>query len=84
MHHRASERRQPMMPGCSRCRIGPVVVKRMGQRHVARAEHIHLAQHRQRIVDLMTTLEADQGGDAAGLECAHDVVRRIGHCISFG
>jgi hypothetical protein len=37
----------------------PNLVQRVRQRHVTRTEHIQLAQNRQRIVDLMTTLDAD-------------------------
>jgi hypothetical protein len=48
--------------------VGPGGVLEMGQRHVARAERVHLPQHRQRAADRMAALHADQRGDPARLE----------------
>ena len=47
-----------MRPG-RRWRRRPRRIEYVGQRHVARAEVVHLTQHRQRIVDLMAAFDAD-------------------------
>ena len=51
----------------------------MRKGHVARAEVVIGTQHRERVIDLMAALDADQAGDATTLVHAHDVGGRIGH-----
>src|SRR5580692_5253980 len=51
----------------------------MREGHVAHAELVISAQHRERVVDLMAALDADQAGDPTTLVHAHDVAARIGH-----
>ena len=48
----------------------------MGQRHVAHAQAIDLAQHGERIADLMAALHAHQAGDTSGLVDTDNVVGR--------
>ena len=51
----------------------------VGQRHVARAGVVHLAQHRQGIVDLMAAFDADQRSNLVRLVNAANIRGRIGH-----
>src|SRR3546814_1884090 len=48
-------------------RVGPAQILRMRQRHVARAEIVHLAQHREARSDRMATLHAEHPRDLARL-----------------
>ena len=62
-HHIATERGQPIMRGRVRGAIGPCGILEMGQRHIARAQRIHLPEHAERPIDRMPALHADQAGD---------------------
>ena len=54
--------------------VGELVVLEVGQRHVARAEVVELAQRGEAAADLVAALDADQRGDLARLVDADDVV----------
>jgi hypothetical protein len=54
------------------------VVSDVGERHVAGAEIVHLPQHRERIVDLMSAFDADERGDLAGAVNPAHVCRGVG------
>ena len=54
-------------------RVGPGEIRGMGQRHVLRAEDVQHAQRRQRVVDRVAALNANQRSDTFGLERALDV-----------
>ncbi len=64
--------------------IGPVVVLGMGERHVARAGPVQLAQHRQRVADRVSALDADERGDASGAVDAHHVASAGGQLEGVG
>ncbi len=78
-HHIAPERRKPVMLRGVGGGVRPVDVPGVGQRHVARAQNVHLPQRRERVVDLVAALDPDQGGDAAMGVDALDVGGRVGH-----
>jgi hypothetical protein len=78
-HDRLAERRKTVVHGRVGRRIGPCGVRRVRQRHVARAEIVILAQHRERIVDLVAAFDADQRGDPAFTLGAADIGNRIRH-----
>ena len=56
-------------------RVSPGVVLEMGERHVARAERIHLPQHAKAGTDRMAALHADQRGDLVRLPRRGDAGR---------
>ena len=70
---------RPWCAGASVAESAQSVLLRVGQRHVAGAGGVHLAQYRQRIVDLVTALDADQAGDPVRLVDAAHVGGGIGH-----
>ncbi len=87
-HDLSAERRQAVVRGLVGGRVRPSGVLGMGKCHVAPAQRVHLAQCRQRVVDLVTALDTDHRGDAAGLVDARHVGGGVGHLkvggISFG
>jgi len=66
-HHLFAERGQPVVRGRVGRAVAPRRVPAMGQRHVPRAEIIHVAQHRQARSDRMTALHAEHARDLARL-----------------
>ena len=71
-HHLDAERRQAMMRGVSVAESAQSVLRVVRQRHIARAEVVHLPQHGEGVVDLMAAFDADQRGDLSGLvDAAH-------------
>ena len=52
-----------MVLGSSVAELAQAVLVAVGQGHVARAGAYICAQHRQRVVDLVAALDADQRGD---------------------
>ena len=65
--HVLAEIGQAIMRGIVGRAVGPGVVLEVRQRHVARAEGVHLPQHAEAAVDRMAALHAEQRGDPAGL-----------------
>ena len=61
--------RQPVVLGLVGRAVGPGSVGEVRQRHVARSQRIHLAQHRQAAADRLTAFHADQRGDLARTHC---------------
>ncbi len=78
-HYRLTEGCEPMVRRGIGGGIRPGGVGGVGERHVARAEVVVGAQHRERVIDLVATLHADQAGDAMRAMLAQDVGRVVGH-----
>ena len=78
-HHVAAEIGEAAVLRLVGGRVGPRRVEGMGEREVARAEPVELAQHGERTGDRMPALDPDQAGDAPGLVDALDVGGGIGH-----
>ena len=66
------------MLGDVRRGVRPLGGLEVGQRHVARAEIVELAERGEAVAHLMTALDPDQRGYLAGLVDADDVVGGIG------
>ena len=79
VHHLDAERRETVMHRRVGRRVGPRRVAGVRQRHVARAGVIHLAQHRQGIIDLMAAFDADQRSDFVGFVNAANIRGGVGH-----
>ena len=81
-----SERREPVVLRVIGGRVGPAGRLPMGQRHVAHAEGVELAERGQRARDHRAALEPDQRRDPPGGEGALDLVggrrkgERLGIC----
>ena len=75
---RAAESVRPSIFGIVGRAVGPFGVLVVGQRHVARAEVVELAQRGEAAADLVPALDPDQRGDLARLVDADDVVGGAG------
>lgn len=53
------------------------IVAIMRERHIAHAEPMVHPEHARAVADLMQTFDANQTGDAAGVEMGHDVGRAL-------
>ena len=74
MHDFAAERREPaMLRGVERG-VGPVERDVVRERHVARAHVVVRAQQRERVLDRVSALEAEQRADLPRLEAGLDLV----------
>ena len=74
LDHLAAERAEAVIFGIVGGAVGPFGGLVVGQRHVARAEAVELAQRGEAAADLAAALDPDQRGDLAGLVDADDVV----------
>ena len=83
-HHLRAEAGEAAVLGLVGRGVGPVAVRRVGERHVARAGGVELAQDGERVLDGVAALHADQRGHLAGAMDAHDVVGGVGHLERVG
>ena len=78
------KRVRPPCCGASVAESAQAVFFGVGDRHVAGARGVELAQGGERVMDRVPPLHADQRGDPAGLVDAHDVVGRAGQLEGVG
>ncbi len=79
-----AELRQAAQHGGPGAGVGPRQIRGMGQRHVLRAEDVQRAQRRQRVVDRVAALNANQRSDTFGVERALDVRGCVGDLKCLG
>ena len=69
-----AELRKPAVARFIGCGVRPVVGVEVGQRHVADAEPVVVAERTERILDGVPSLDAEERGDAALAVRALDVI----------
>ena len=77
-HHLLAELGQPVVLGIVGRRIAPLRVLAVGEGHVESPEVVGRPQDRERVLDRVTALHADERGDPARAMDADDVVGGVG------